>query len=97
MPARRVVFTPAAEADLNEIWFEIALDNIAAADRTIDHIRKRTEQLSVFPELGRVRPDVAEDVRSLVVGSYIVLYRIGADVADIVRIVHGARDLTALF
>lgn len=97
MPAKQVVFTPLAEEDLNEIWFEIALDNIRAADETVDQIRNRTTQLSLFPESGRLRLDIANDVRSLVVGNYIVLHRIGDEVVDVVRIVHGARDLTTLF
>ena len=96
MAGSAVVFTPFAETDLDDIWFEIALDNPAAADRVIDAIRRRSEQLSTFSEFGRLRPDVAADARSLTVGNYLVLYRHFKATIEIVRIVHGARDLTAL-
>jgi toxin ParE1/3/4 len=92
-----VVFSPAAEADLDDIWLNIALENPAAADRLIDSVQQRTGQLSEFPELGRSRPDIADAARSLNVGNYLILYRIEARTVEIVRIVHGARDLTTLF
>lgn len=97
MPNRRIIFTPAAEEDLHDIWLEIAFDNPNAADRTIDQIKNRAAQLSMFPESGRLRPEIADDFRSLTVGNYILLYRTDEDVVDIVRVIHGARDLTALF
>jgi toxin ParE1/3/4 len=96
MAGSAVVLTPFAETDLDDIWFEIALDNPAAADRVIDAIRRRSEQLSTFSESGRLRPDIAADARSLTVGNYLVLYRHFKATIEIVRIVHGARDLTAL-
>jgi toxin ParE1/3/4 len=92
-----VVFSPAAEADLDHIWLNIALENPAAADRLIDSIGQQCGQLSQFPELGRSRPDIAEAARSLNVGNYLILYRIEARAIEVVRIIHGARDLTALF
>lgn len=36
-----VIFSPAAESDLDDIWYHIALDNPSAADRTIDKLRQR--------------------------------------------------------
>jgi toxin ParE1/3/4 len=96
MPAL-VVFSPAAEADLDDIWLNIALENPAAADRLIDAVRERAGQLSEFPELGRSRPDIAEAARSLNVGNYLILYRIVTRTVEVVRVVHGARDLTKLF
>lgn len=92
-----VVFSPAAETDLDDIWLTIALESQTGADRLIDSIGRRCGQLSEFPELGRLRPEIAESTRSLNVGNYLILYRIAARTIEIVRIVHGARDLTTLF
>lgn len=91
-----VVFSPAAESDLDEIWLNIAQENPSAADRLIDSFRQRSEQLSEFPELGRLRPDIAEAARSVNVGNFLILYRIVARTVEVIRIVHGARDLAAL-
>ena len=92
-----VVFSPAAEADMDDIWFNIALENPAAADRLIDTIGQRCTQLSEFPELGPLRPEIAEAARSLNVGDYLILYRIAARSVEVIRVVHGVRDLTILF
>jgi toxin ParE1/3/4 len=93
----RVDFTPVAEADLDDIWFAIAQDSLKAADRMIDLLRERTEQLAMFPESGPLRPEIGDTVRSLVCRNYLILYRIHRRQVEVVRIVHGARDLTALF
>jgi toxin ParE1/3/4 len=90
-----IVRSPAAEDDLIEIWCTIALDSPAAADRLLDTFASRIEHLAAFPDLGPERPDIGEAAR-LSVGNYLVLYRhIGGQI-EIVRVVHGARDLTAL-
>jgi toxin ParE1/3/4 len=96
MPNAVVVFTPAAALDLDDIWFDIALDNPAAADRMIDAIKQRSEQLSAFPQSGPLRPDIADDARSLTIGNYLMLYRLAADSVEVIRIVHGARDVATL-
>ncbi|MBN9071231.1 MAG: type II toxin-antitoxin system RelE/ParE family toxin [Rhizobiales bacterium] len=93
----RVVFTPAAEADLDDIWLNVALESPRAADKLIDDIRDRTSPLFDFPELGSARPEIAAEMRVLTEGAYLILYRIVEDGVEIVRVIHGARDLTALF
>jgi toxin ParE1/3/4 len=91
-----LIFTPAAERDLDDIWFAVAPDSPRNADRMIDRIRERAEQLPGFPESGPSRPDIAIEARSLNVGNYLLLYRIEAAEVIIIRVVHGARDLTDL-
>lgn len=93
----KVEYQPAAESDLDDIWLTIALNNPVAADRVIDAIHDRAKLLSDFPELGPERPDIAPDLRVLVEGSYLILYRFTETSVEIVRVVHGARDMTALF
>jgi toxin ParE1/3/4 len=81
---------PRANDDLLEIWLFIARDNIRAADKLIAKIAQKCDRLADFPELGRARPDIAPEVRMLTVGNYLVLYRIGKQRVEIVRVVHGA-------
>ena len=94
--ATRIWRRPSAEEDLLEIWTFIAADNIAAADSLIQAIADKCELLLDYPELGRRRPDIGENVRMLLVEKYLVLYAIAADRIEIVRVVHGARDLSDL-
>ena len=93
----RIVRSPAAETDLIEIWLNIAKDNPLAADRFLDAIAERILQLATFPESGPSRPDIGTEVRALTIGNYLVLYRLAEQRIEIVRIVHGARDVSALF
>ena len=93
----RVVVTPRAQADLDDIWLHVALDNPGAADRLIDRIVDRCHGLANHPQLGPARPEIAPDARMLVVGDYLVLYRVDGAKAVVVRVLHGARRLTDLF
>ena len=54
------------------------------------------EHLADFPEIGQARPEIGEGARSLVVGRYLVLYRVTETQVDIGRFVHGAREVTGV-
>lgn len=97
MAETRIVRSPAAETDLIEIWLNIANDSRLAADRFLDTIAQRILQLATFPESGPRRPDIGAEVRALTIGNYLVLYRITEKHIEIVRVLHGARDVSALF
>jgi toxin ParE1/3/4 len=92
----RIARTPQAIADVDDIWLHIALDNPQAAERVVVRIATATDRLVDFPRSGPARPELGEDIRSLVVGSHLVLYRVMPDRVLILRVVHGARDLAAL-
>ena len=89
----RVWRHPKAQDDLLEIWLYIAKDNVSAADRLLDRIASKCARLADFPEIGPAREDIGRDVRALTVGNYLVLYRASKERVDVVRVVHGARDL----
>jgi toxin ParE1/3/4 len=88
-----VRLTDTSEADLLDIWHFIAASSPAAADRVVRDIGRQIARLADFPEIGARRADIAPEVRALVVGSYLALYRFDGATAEIVRVVHGARDL----
>lgn len=92
----KVIRTPAAESDLIDIWVTIALDNREAANRLHQDFEGRFRQLAAFPESGPLRADIADGLRSLTCRNYVILYRTVADGVEIVRVVHGARDLASL-
>ena len=89
--------TAQAEEDLIEIWIYIAQDNPGAADRVLDDIEERFYALADNPLMGRLRPDIAPEFRYFTVGKYLILYRTVPDGVQIVRVIHGARDLPNLF
>jgi toxin ParE1/3/4 len=93
----RVRRTRRARSDLIEIWQDIARDDEAAADRCLDLIDARARQLVDHPQLGPRREDVRPGLRHLVVEPWVILYRVVDDGIEIVRVVHGRRDLHGLF
>jgi toxin ParE1/3/4 len=93
----RLTRTFRAEEDLIEIWRYIANENVRAADKLVDRIEQTCRRLARNPRLGPARPDLAPELRFFVVGSYLILYRAIRDGVEIVRVVHGARDLPSLF
>lgn len=92
----RLIRTRQAEDDLIDIWLYIARDNLHAADRIVEQLDARTGLLARYPEFGRIRGDIAPDVRSVAMGDYIILYRLRAEQVQIVRYVHGRRRLKGL-
>lgn len=93
----RVVFSRQAREELIAIWSYIAKDDEAAADRVLDRLEEAAERLAANPQMGAARDDIRPGLRHLVSGSYLLLYRVEEDGVEIVRAVHGRRDLYGLF
>ena len=85
-----------AKTDLLEIWGYIAVDNFRAADRLFDKIQDAFEKLAQFPGMGRARTELATDLRSFPIGSYVIFYKITSTGVEIHRVFHGARDIQRL-
>ena len=87
-----------AEADLDAIWLYIANDSPINADRFLERlVTTLTTTLSTLPLAGRTREEFEAGLRSFPAESYIAFYRVRKDTVEIVRIIHGARDLGAIF
>jgi toxin ParE1/3/4 len=92
----RIRRLPRAIRDVDDIWHWIAAEDMVAAERWVQHIVEATDRLTEFPHSGAPRPELGPGIRSIVVGRYLVLYRVGPDSVDIVRVFHGARELSGL-
>ncbi len=92
----RFHITDQAKLDLEGIWLFIASDDIDAADGMITNIIARFSILADSPEMGRSRDELVAGLRSFPVENYAVYYRKLAVGIEIVRILHGARDIPAL-
>jgi plasmid stabilization system protein ParE len=90
----RFVLTPAARADLLEIFDYIAQDNPDAARRVTTELRGAMRKLAEMPEIGHSRRDLArEPLRFWLVYSYLIIYRPEARPLQVVRVLHGSRDV----
>lgn len=88
-----IIRTERADEDLINIWTSIASDNPGAADRILDAIERRWQQLAQHPQSGMAREDIAPGIRHLIVGQYLTLYRLSGEGIEIVRVLHGRRRM----
>jgi toxin ParE1/3/4 len=88
--------TPKAESDLEEILEFLRRDDPAVAERYATAFYDKREALAQFPEIGRSRPEIAPNLRGTLVKSYVIFYRFEGGVVQILRILHGERDLRSI-
>ena len=87
-----VRFRPEAEADIFEIARYIAAESPNAAQKWFDKISERCIRLGEMPGIGVPRFEIRPNLRIFPAGVYVILYQqVGSD-AEIVRVVHGARQ-----
>lgn len=97
----RLRILPAADADVDDAALIIARDNLPAALRFYDAVDKTYRQIRDHPnrwaryELDE--PRLASLRKRAVTGfrNYLIFYRVDADMVEIIRVLHGARDIPA--
>jgi plasmid stabilization system protein ParE len=86
--------SPNARDDLNGIWDYIAADNVLAADNLIAEIESAFELLVRHPGIGHPREDISDrSLRIWPVHRYLIIYRPDTSPIEVVRILHGHRDI----
>jgi toxin ParE1/3/4 len=91
-----VVVRPRAFVDLADIWAFIAEDSMKHADRFAGLIDSQLRALARQPHMGRSRPELATGLRSFPVGRYVIFYVPIPKGVEIVRVLHGARDIESI-
>lgn len=86
--------SPEALADLREIGDWIARGSPARAVSFIAELRGRFGRLAGMPLTGRSREEMGAGIRSVPYGAYVIFYRPTGSGIDVVRVVHGRRDLS---
>lgn len=85
--------TPAAQADLEEIWLYSAHTwSPEQAERYTDALEETFKRLLAMPEMARERSEFTPPVRIHPSGEHLIIYRIEADHLAIVRILGGRQD-----
>lgn len=72
-------------------------DNIDAADRFIDLLYDKFALLASNPHMGRSCDELRPGLFRLPVGNCVIFYRVAPRHVEIARIIHGARNIQALF
>lgn len=66
--------------------------------RYIEKLRQQCRKLAALPgKVGRARPELAEGIRSIPYGSYVILFRYNGPYLEIVSIIEGHRDIEEFF
>ena len=86
-----------ARLDLDSIYDRIAGDKPGAARRWLKKSAEQFSWLAKNPEAGQARDEILSGLRSFSRGSYVIYYRLRASHLEIVRVLHGARDIEGLF
>ncbi|GIW05068.1 MAG: hypothetical protein KatS3mg059_1688 [Thermomicrobiales bacterium] len=92
-PKQPVILTPRARKDLSDIELYTAQQWGGQQRRVyMAKLEKALRDLAEFPELGRLRDDLAPGLRSYPAGDHIIYYRANAASIMIVRVLHRRMD-----
>jgi toxin ParE1/3/4 len=85
----RVRYNRGAASDLSEILDYLSRHSPVAASNQLDKFENTTRLIGKFPFIGKEtkRPNL----RQVVVGDYLMVYEVGADVVTIHYVRHGSR------
>lgn len=100
---RRVIITPRANQDIDELFAFIAQDNFDAALRFFDSTRLTFSQLAKTPGMGSlykvINPRLTGLRKWAVKGfdKYLIFYQYSDEYVEVVRLLHAGRDISAIF
>ncbi len=93
----RIIYLKAARDDIKS-QFEYRGDHSEqSARRYADALTSGLEQLEIFPSIGRPRPELADDLRSLginAIGVTVYYHLKGENVITVSRVIRQERDVT---
>ncbi|MEH2090190.1 type II toxin-antitoxin system RelE/ParE family toxin [Nostoc sp.] len=94
---------PQVIRDLIDLATYIAQDNLDVSDRFLTAAEATFKQLAKTPAIGKqcqfIHPNLAEIRQVSIKGfqKYLIFYRITESAIDILRVIHGARDIELIF
>lgn len=93
---RRLVYLTAARQDLGDILRYITLESgdISVAHAFVERLMGRCERLAALPgTLGTARPELRPDIRSTPFQNYVIFFRYGEALVEIVNVLESHRDV----
>ncbi len=86
----KIVWTPTAKNQIISISYYIARDNYFAATKVVNTIISKTTNLSQFPNMGKIVPELStHKIRELPCLSYRIYYRQVRNAIIIMSVRHG--------
>ena len=92
-----VEWTGPAKQDLKSVYDYISRDSKFYAQKVSFEIVDKSEKLNIFPEIGRIVPEIGDPkIRELLIYSYRLIYEIFPDKIAILALIHGKRDFSKI-
>lgn len=91
----RYLLSPAAQADLEQIW-DYTQDRwgVDQAEEYLRELQRAIERVAANPRIGRACDDIRPGYRKLVSASQTLFYRVTAEgPVDVVRVLHRRMDV----
>jgi len=91
----RYLLSPAAQADLEQIW-DYTRDRWGAdqAEQYLRELQRAVEGVAANPQIGRQCDEIRPGYRKVAAGSHTLFYRVNADdVVDVIRVLHQRMDV----
>ena len=90
----KIIWSPLAIDRVSEIAAYIAQENPTAAEKWVDTVFRKVEDLQDFPESGRVVPETENKaIRELIYGNYRLIYRLEEKRISVLTVRHGKQIL----
>ena len=90
----KLIWSPLAIDRAAEIADYVAQDKPSAAEKWINTVFLKVEQLKSSPEIGRIVPEIrSKQFRELIYGNYRIIYRMEKKQISILTIRHGKQIL----
>ena len=91
----KIITEKHAQQELIQIKWYIAQDSEFYANKTVNEIKKRIENLLFFPEMEKVINE-KRNIRQIIYKSYKILYKFDSENIYILHIIHHSRDISNL-
>jgi toxin ParE1/3/4 len=92
-----IVYADAARADIHSIGENIRqAAGEAVAEQFVARIIATVESLEFMPKRHRIRSELSTNLRVIGLRKYLIFYKVGDEDVTIMRVLHGARNITAL-
>ena len=92
----RLIIAPSAQQDLSDIYDYIARDKPISAANWVEKIEENCKLIAATPEFGERRPEFGAEIRSSVVGRYVIFFRPIKNGIEVARVFAGDRDIRSL-
>lgn len=91
----KIITEKHAQQELIQIKWYIAQDSEFYANKTVNEINKRIENLLFFPEMEKVINE-KRNIRQIIYKTYKILYKFDSENIYILHIIHHSRDISNL-